>query len=44
MARMTELAMVAAENDPEAFQESFESIGMNLEDSTLFEKHDGTAP
>jgi hypothetical protein len=36
MARMTDLAMAAAETNPEAFQESFEEIGMNIEDPTLF--------
>jgi NADPH-dependent ferric siderophore reductase len=37
MARMTELSMAAAELNPTAFQESFEEIGMNIEDPTLFE-------
>jgi NADPH-dependent ferric siderophore reductase len=37
MARMTELSIAAAETDPAAFQESFEEIGMNIEDPTLFE-------
>ncbi len=36
MARMTDLAMAAAEINPAAFQESFEEIGMNIEDPTLF--------
>jgi len=37
MARMTELTIAAAEVDPASFQESFEEIGMNLIDPTLFE-------
>lgn len=36
MKRMTELSLAAAESNPEAFQESFENIGMNIEDPTLF--------
>ncbi len=36
MARMTDLAMAAAETHPAAFLELFEEIGMNIEDPTLF--------
>ncbi len=36
MKRMTELSLAAAESNPESFQESFESIGMDIEDPTLF--------
>ena len=54
MARMTELSMKAVESNPEAFQEVFEEIGMNIEDPSLFgeaesvvdveEKKEDTAP
>lgn len=39
MARMTELSMAAAETDPASFMESFEEIGMNIEDPTLLERN-----
>ena len=36
MARMTELSLSAAESNPDAFKESFENIGMDIVDPTLF--------
>jgi len=36
MARMTELSLAAAESNPDAFKESFENIGMDIVDPTLF--------
>jgi NADPH-dependent ferric siderophore reductase len=36
MARMTELSLAVAETNPDAFMESFEDIGMNIIDPTLF--------
>lgn len=33
---MTELSLAAAESNPEAFKESFENIGMDIVDPTLF--------
>jgi len=36
MARMTELSLQAAESNPDAFKESFENIGMDIVDPTLF--------
>lgn len=44
MARMTDLAMAAAEAHPTAFLESFEEIGMNIEDPTLFGEPTLTGP
>ena len=38
MARMTEVALAAAESDPAAFQASSEEIGLNVEDPTLIDE------
>ena len=40
MARMTKIGMEAVEANPDAFQEVFEEIGMNIEDPTLFGEPD----
>jgi NADPH-dependent ferric siderophore reductase len=38
VARMTELTMQAAAADPQTFMDSFEEIGMNVEDPTWYEE------
>ncbi|MGA2522724.1 MAG: siderophore-interacting protein [Candidatus Bathyarchaeia archaeon] len=42
MARMTELSLAAAESNPDAFKESFENIGMDIVDPTLFGEQEKT--